>query len=236
MDSGMKKALPILVASPERWKSARKDGYLRDQNGKLQKPIMIIKRSSFTKNEQLITLNRYLDYTFVKKYSIKNVYDQFSVLNKKREEYPTHELYKITLPDHITVSYECVIWTDGIEQNNEVCEKFNFATDDYWGRKEGRRYRTEISDFSTQTEVTDDKERIVRTTFNLLVYAHLLPKEFENGQNVVKKELSPRKVVITEHVDYPPKVASPRTDQIFIDPNKNSKLKIKTDTINFTDR
>jgi hypothetical protein len=222
-DNGTKIKVPTMFASPERWKSARKDGFLRDQNGKIQKPIFIIRRTTFSKNESLMTLNRYLDYTYKQTYTKKNAYDQFSILNKSRIEAPTQEIYNITLPDHVIINYEGIVWTDGVEQNNEVIEKINFATDDYWGEENRYKYRTEISDFSTQVETPEDQERVVKTTFSLTVYAHLLPAQFENGKNTVKKEFAPRKIVMVESVDTQPKKKSPAQDNIFINPNKNRK-------------
>ena len=42
----LKVSVPILYANPERWKSTRKDGVFRDVRGKLQIPLIMIKRDS----------------------------------------------------------------------------------------------------------------------------------------------------------------------------------------------
>jgi len=190
--------VPIIYGSPERWKAIRKDGYVRDKKGKVQTPIIMFKRNTMTRNDALITFNRYLSAPFVKKYSAKNNYDQFSILSGK--SIPIKEIYNVTLPDHVIITYECMIWTDYVEQMNKIMESINFTAEDYWGDKNKFLFRVSISDYTSQTEIPTDADRIVRSTFSMTVYAYLLPEERETRKSTTEKILTKRKLVINTEI------------------------------------
>jgi hypothetical protein len=192
IDSGRQVKVPINYASPERWKAIRKDGAMRDKNGKIQTPAIAFRRSTMQRNDSLITLNRYLQYPTVKKFSQKNQYDKFSVMNGFE---PVQEIYSVAMPDHVIINYEFIIWTELIEQSNAIVEAINFSTEDYWGDKKRFKFRTSISDFNFETSTEAGNDRLVRSTFTLIANAYLLPDKFENYKSVVQKAFTPRKVV-----------------------------------------
>ena len=45
--------VPVIYASPERWKSYQKDGYYRDKGGKIMLPIIYLSRNSLTKDRSV---------------------------------------------------------------------------------------------------------------------------------------------------------------------------------------
>lgn len=197
VDSGRQIKVPINYASPERWKTIRKDGAMRDKNGKIQTPAIAFRRSAMQRNDSLITLNRYLQYPAIKKFSQKNQYDKFSVMNGFA---PVKEAYSVAMPDHVIVNYEFIIWTELVEQNNAIIEAISFATEDYWGDKKRFKFRTSVSDYSFETSTDAGNDRIVKSTFTLMVNAYLLPDKFENYKSTVQKAFSPRKVLFTTEV------------------------------------
>ena len=148
------------------------------------------------RNDNLITLNRYLQYPAVKHFSEKNKYDRFSAMSGFM---PVKEIYSVAMPDHVIINYEFIIWTELIEQGNAVVEAINFATEDYWGDKNRFKFRTSISDYNFETTNDAGQDRIVRSTFSMMVNAYLLPDKFENYKSVVQKAFTPRKVVFDVH-------------------------------------
>lgn len=191
--SGVTTKVPILYASPERWIAIQDDGFVRDKNGKIQCPVIAFRRSTMQRNDSLMTLNRYLQYPTVRKFSQKNQYDRFSLMNNFNQ---VGEVYSVTLPDHVIINYEFIVWTEASEQANIVAEKINFATEDYWGDKHRFKFRTSISDYQFQSEVSVEQDRMVKTTFTMMVYAYLLPDKFENNRSTVQKSFTARKVVV----------------------------------------
>lgn len=195
IDAGSNIKVPITYGNPERWKAIQNDGYYRDINGKIQLPAIMFKRSSFSKNENLQTFNRYLTYPVMTKFSEKNQYTKFSLLNDTVA--PVNQIHAVTLPDHIKVEYEFMIWTEYVEQMNSILEKINFASEDYWGDPQRFKFRVTINDYSHTTEVSNDKDRMVRTSFTLSLFAYLLPESFEDRKSTVQKLLTPKKVSIS---------------------------------------
>lgn len=196
-DAGRVIKVPINYASPERWKAIRKDGAIRDHNGKVQCPAIAFRRTTMQRNDSLITLNRYLQYPTIKHFSEKNKYDKFSLMNGFSH---VKELYSVAMPDHVIINYDFIVWTDLVEQGNEIVEGINFSTEDYWGDKNRYKFRTSISDYNFETTVDAGSDRIVKTTFSLMVYAYLLPDRYENYKSVVQKAFTERKIVFNVEV------------------------------------
>jgi hypothetical protein len=184
--------VPVMYGNPERWKSIKKDGYLRDKKGVLQIPLIMFKRNSIERDENMASsMNRHVSYPSVSMYSKKHRYDKFSAMTSTARPV---EIYDVVMPDYVTVSYEVIIWTDFTEHMNKIVEAFQYATDEYWGDKSGFKFRVKVDSFDNTTEVGEGSQRIVRTTFTMMVNAYLLPEQF-NNESTHKKSLSPKKVV-----------------------------------------
>ena len=196
--NGIKVKVPLIYGNAERWKGAKRDGYLRDKLGKIQLPIAMFKRNSIESNDALRFLKDHrVTYPTVKKYSQKHAYDRFSLLNpdfKRR-----FEAYDVRMPNYVTLTYEVMFWTGYTEHNNKIIEQFQYADNAYWGEDGNYKFRVSVANFDTQQDVGAGSERIVRTTCNLTVNAYLLPKRFDN-QPTTQKGFSIRKVVVTNEI------------------------------------
>tara|TARA_A200000159_G_scaffold162041_1_gene185094 strand:+ start:1806 stop:2945 length:1140 start_codon:yes stop_codon:yes gene_type:complete len=193
-----KQKIPVVYGNPERWKSIRKDGFLRDKKGVIQIPLVMFKRNSVARDDSMSsTMNRNVAYSAVSRYSKKHRYDRFSAITQS--EKPA-QFYDIVMPDYVTISYEVIIWTDFTEHMNKIVEAFQYATDEYWGDKNGFKFRTRIDNFDNQTEVGEGTQRIVRTNFTMMVNAYLLPEKFDN-ESTHKKTIGPKKVVFGTETD-----------------------------------
>ena len=170
-------SVPVLYGSPERWVSAQRGQYYRDQKGKIMVPLIMYRRTSVGKDtsvnfSKIDANNPKLFYTFEKKYSPQNRYDNFSAL---QGVVPIRERYSVVVPDYVTIQYEGVIWTDYIEQMNDLIEAINYSQGSYWGDPERFKFRTSIAEFSDATEVPTDGDRIVKTTFNMELHGYIIP-------------------------------------------------------------
>ena len=196
-DNGKVLKIPVIYGNSERWKGARRDGIFRDNKGKIQLPLLMIRRTSITKDETMAMPNRHVSYQGVTKYSKDNRYDRFNLLGKSVT--PKYEIYKITMPDYVEVNYDCMCWTSYTEQLNQVIEQLNFAST-YWGDKEKFKFRTSVGEFNVVNEVGEGTERINRVEFSLNVKAYLLPEKFD-GENTIKKSMSTKRVVVATETD-----------------------------------
>lgn len=183
-------SVPVRHASPERWSAIQSDGVYRDDKGQLQRPIIIFTRTGVSKDDSFVTFNKYLSVPFLKKYSNKNSYDRFSLLNNAN---PLHEVHNVTFPDHVILTYDFNMSTEYVQQMNNLVEIINFAEGDYWGDPTKLKFRTSIDSFSNNVEVPSDDDRSVSSTFTLTVNAYLLPPVFDNT-TTVQRNLTTRKV------------------------------------------
>ena len=194
LDNGQSIKVPVRYASQEKWKSVQQDGVLRDQQGKLQLPVMIFSRKSFSKNQDLMTLNRHLTYPVLKKFDQKNRYDRFSILNNYTS--PVNQVLSVALPDHVDVEYSFICWTEYVEQLNSIVQKINFACEEYWGDPKRFKFRVYADSYDFETEDASDSDRLVKATFTLKVKAYLLEDSFESRQQTLKRSLTPRTIKI----------------------------------------
>jgi hypothetical protein len=174
--NGNRTTVPLMYGAPERWKSVQKDGFFRDKEGKLQVPLIMFKRDSIEKRRDLGNKidgnNPQLHYTFQEKYTKRNQYDNFSILQNR---IPQKEHHAVVVPDFIKLQYTCTIWTDYIAQMNKLIETINYASDAYWGDKERFKFNAKIDTFSNTTEVQQGNNRIVKTDFGLTLQGYLVP-------------------------------------------------------------
>jgi hypothetical protein len=175
VQNGVKINVPIIYGSPERWASVQKDGFYRDKNGKIQTPLIMFKRDSVTKDRGLgnkMDANNPLHFgVFEKKYSKKNIYDQFSLLTSR---IPVREFYGVIIPDYVNLVYSCTIFTEYVEQMNKIVESINFASDSYWGDPERFKFRASIDDYTTTTELVQGGDRTVKTSFTIKIGGYIV--------------------------------------------------------------
>jgi len=175
IQNGQRINVPIIYGNPERWKSVQKDGFYRDKNGKIMAPILMFKRNDINRVKLTTKLdaNHPLNYYyFQSKYTTRNTYDKFNILNNR---IPEKQLYAVTIPDYVNISYECVIYTYYVEQMNKIVEAINYAADSYWGNPERFKFKAGIDSFTTAIELSEGSERVVKSTFGINMYGYIVP-------------------------------------------------------------
>ena len=203
IQNGTVKTVPIIYGSAERWSAVQKDGFYRDKNGKIQLPLIMVKRDSVEKNRQLgnkMDANNPNNFgVFEKKFSRKNIYDRFSTLNNRVE---TKEYHGVVIPDYVNLTYSCIIFTEYIEQMNKIVESINYASDAYWGDPEKFNFRAMIDSYNTTTELNQGEDRSVKTDFSIKLLGHIVPDSINALQMGSKKFFSKSSVTFTlETVD-----------------------------------
>ena len=201
-DNGENVKVPIMYASPERWKAIQRDGFMKDKKRQIITPVIAYRRTSVEKDEslpqdKLDANNPNLFYTFEKKFSNVNKYDNFST---QIGLLPQKEYYNVTLPDYVTLTYEFIVWTTYIEQMNKIVERVVYSDGAYWGEPDKMRFRTSVDSFTDATEVSD-VERLVRTNFTVTMRGYLLPEGNFDHRSTTQKFLSPKKVVFGTETD-----------------------------------
>jgi hypothetical protein len=178
--------VPVIYGSGERWKLAQKDGFYRDKNGKVQTPLVMLKRESIEKRRDLgnkLDANApQLYITHQEKYTKKNPFDRFALLNNR---IPKKEFTATVVPDYVNLTYNGIIWTDYISQLNKIIEAVNYASDSYWGDSEKFKFMAMIDSFNNINELSNDDGRIVRANFSLKLQGYIVP---DNVQKKLKEQ------------------------------------------------
>jgi hypothetical protein len=186
IQNGSRIAVPVLYGDAEKWKSVQNDGFYRDPGGKLMAPLIMYRRTNIDKNRTLgnkIDGNKaHLFNVFETKYNQKNFYDNFGVLTNRQ---PAKQYYVSVVPDYVTVTYECILFTNFIEQNNKLIEAIEFASDSYWGDFNRWHFRTKIDTFAVTNIVEQGNDRVAKTNFLMTLNGYLVPdtvnKEMANA-------------------------------------------------------
>ncbi len=205
IQNGNRIEVPIIYGSPERWKSTQRDGYYKDKNGAIMAPLIMFKRDTIEKNRNL---GNKLDANYPnlygvmkKKYDTKNFYSNFNVLTNR---VPEQQFYAVTIPDYVTLTYSCVVYTYYVEQLNKIVEAIEYASDSYWGNPQRYQFKASIDSFTTVTELPTDAMRIVKSTFNIKIYGYIIPNTLQNNVASLKKFRNKSKIIFSlEAVENP---------------------------------
>ena len=180
INEGTTYSIPVVYADPERWKSAQRDGGIRDKEGKVLFPVITIKRENMEKNRNITNKldgNRSNVYqVFEKKYSRKNQYDNFSVLTNRA---PIKEFYNVVVPDYYTITYSCAIYVSYMADLNKLIESIGYRSDAYWGLPNRFLFKAEINNFPITSQVTDGEDRKIISTFTLTLRGYLTPDNID---------------------------------------------------------
>lgn len=168
--------VPVIYGSPERWKAVQADGYYRDSAGKVQCPLIIFRREGIQNNRDLgnkLDGNKVNNLILVKKqFSRRNVYDNFSILTNR---VPETELAVAFPPDYVTVTYNCIIYTNFVEQMDKLIEAINFASNSYWGDPSKFQFKTRIDSYSDQIVLEQGSDRTIKCSFNMILNGYIIP-------------------------------------------------------------
>ena len=208
--------VPVMYGSPEKWKNVQADGYFRDKNGKMLSPLIAYKRTAIAMNRNLgskVDANYpQLYYTNEVKYTQINKYDQFSRLTNSK---PIKTYINTVIPDYVDLTYDVVIWTDYIESMNKIVESMIYTEGSYWGDPERFKFRSKIDNFTNTTDLLQDADRIVRTSFQITIFGQIVPDVLaaKLSKKQSEKTFDSRHIVMETTVDADPAVYRP-TDEL----------------------
>ena len=191
----------VMYGNEERWKAVRKRGVLRDKNNSLILPLIVLKRTAVEKSDMIPGYEhdirrRYTEIVRNTGWSKDNKYTRFAV---QSGDLPIYENLVTTIPNYVNLTYEFVLWTNFIEQMNPLIETFMEHDKTYWGDKDTYRFISTLDSVSDASEMNQDGERFIKSTFSVITKAYLLPEETNSivmgKMNQVQKRLTPMKVI-----------------------------------------
>ena len=200
--------VPVMYGNEERWKSVRSRGVLRDKNGVIILPVIVIKRTSLTMNTDMtLSFDNDVRGKFISVirssngWSKNNRYDRFSVLTGQK---PVEEFVKTGMPDFVICSYSIVMMTSFMEQMNDLNTIMVEHLETYWGDSTSYKFLSALSgDISNEVQMESDGERLVRNELALEIKGYMIPEFTDNifGKTAeAGRGYTPKKVVFSETI------------------------------------
>ena len=197
--------VPVIFSNGEKWDNVRRLGYLRDEKGMLQSPLIMLKRNSVGEKDMQRTLDVNRGYPgnyFVHKpkYNPRNKYeDELVPLPQLNNPAQSEMIYVIDIPKYVTVEYDMMLWCDFTSQLNALVDQILPYGRFSWGN-EGNKFPAAIGQISFETVNTVGEDRLVRATIPLTVQGTLL-SEHEARKSTLQKMYSVKKLTFEQVVD-----------------------------------
>ena len=199
-------SVPVLYGNEERWKSIKDRGTLRDKNGVIILPMIVIKRTSLSMNPDMpLSFDNDVKGKFVSVvrsssgWSKNNRYDRFAVLTGQK---PVQEFVKTGMPDFVVCSYSVVMMTSFIEQMNDLNNLWVEHLETYFGDQTSHRFLSSLDgDISNEVEMESQGERIIRNELSLSIKGYMIPEFTDNvfGKTAeLGRAYTPKKVTFSE--------------------------------------
>lgn len=196
--------VPVIFSNGEKWDNVRRLGYLRDEKGMLQSPVIMLKRNSVTERDNVKgnDVNRPVagnSFSYRAKYNARNRYEDQLFPIPKNDPQPSQTVYVVDIPRYVTIEYDMMLWCDFTMQLNDLVDQFITYNRFSWGN-EGNKFPASMGAVSFETVNTVGEDRLVRATIPLTVTATLLAEQ-ETRTSTLRKAYSVKKVTFENIVD-----------------------------------
>ncbi len=196
--------VPVIFANGEKWDNVRRLGYLRDEKGMLQSPLIMLKRNSAVERDNVRTLdvNRQPDANrliYKQSYNSRNRYEDTLFPIPINQPVDSEKIYVIDIPKYMVIEYDMMLWCDFTTQMNDLIDQILPYGRYLWGNEENR-FETAIGQTSFETVNTIGEDRLVRATIPLTVHGTLMSEQ-ESRISTIKKMYSIKKVRFDTIID-----------------------------------
>ena len=205
--AGQLHPVPVIFANGEKWDNVRRLGYLRDEKGMLQSPVIMLKRNSIGERDTTrgLDVNRQQPGNHIigkSKYNARNRYEDTIFPMPIGNNIQSEQIYVLDIPKYVTIMYDIMLWCDFTTQMNELVDQILPFNRFSWGN-EGNKFPVSMAEFSFETVNTIGEDRLVRCTNSLTVLGTLLSAH-ETRLETIKKMYSVKKVsfdiVVTDNI------------------------------------
>lgn len=183
--------VPVMYGNEERWNSVRGRGVLRDRNGSIILPVVVIKRTSVNFTDAMpLSFDHDLKGQFIQRqrariYSAKNRYDRFSVQRGKK---PVEQILVTGMPDFVDLGYSIIMQTSLISQMNNLQELFLEHLETYFGDSTSYKFLSGLDgSMSDATTYDIGEDRVIKTEFSMTVKGYVIPEFTTNMYGTVSE-------------------------------------------------
>jgi hypothetical protein len=187
--------VPVIFANGEKWDNVQRLGYIRDEKGMLQSPLIMIKRNSIAErdNYKNLDINRTQDGSkiiYKQRYNQNNRYmdELFPIPTNQRVE--PQQIMLLDIPKYVVIEYDLMFWCDFTTQMNDLVDQFMPHSRFAWGNQQNQ-FGTFYGSVSFETVNTVGEDRLVRATLPISVHGTLLSGQ-EARKSTLQRMYSPK--------------------------------------------
>jgi len=203
-DGGENIDVPIIYGSPERWNSIQKSGAFRDKRGKIQIPLIMYRRTNLERVEGM--MGNKIDAAdpngivrqFATTYNSKNRYDRWNILQGVK---PSKAYHNVIIPDYVKLTYDVIVWTEYVAQQNKIIEDINYNANSYWGDKNSFKFLAMMDSFTTENSLEQGVDRSIRANFSMTLNGYIIPDNVQkDATDFAKRTFTAKSLQTTEFV------------------------------------
>ena len=196
--------VPVIFSNGEKWDNVRRLGYIRDEKGMLQSPLIMLKRNSMQERDNTRTLDANRPQAgnhiiYRSKYNSRNRYEDELFPIPTNQPQQSKKIYVVDVPKYVNIEYDMMLWCDFTTQMNDLVDQIMPYGRFAWGN-ESNKFATAMGSVSFETVNTVGEDRLVRATIPLTVMGTLLSEQ-ETRKSTIKKMYSVKKVVFQTVID-----------------------------------
>ena len=96
---------------------------------------------------------------------------------------PIVQRHNIVIPDYVKLSYDCIIFTEYLEQLNKIVEDVNYAGGQYWGQDKKFQFLSNIDSFAIESVAETGADRISKATFTITMNGFIIPDNIQKAMS-----------------------------------------------------
>ena len=196
--------VPVIFANGEKWDNVQRLGYIRDEKGMLQSPLIMIKRGSLQERDSVLGLD--VNYPqsgnsiiYKTKYNSRNRYTDSLFPIPLNNPQDSEKIYVVDIPKFVTIEYELLMWCDFTTQMNKLIDQILPYNRFAWGN-EDNKFTSIYGTLNFETVNTVGEDRLIRATLPVSVNATLLSGQ-EFRRNTLQKMYSVKRVSFDTVID-----------------------------------
>ena len=196
--------VPVIFANGEKWDNVQRLGYIRDEKGMLQSPLLMIKRNSVQERDNVKGLDTNYpqsgnNIVYKSKYNKRNRYTDSLFPMPLNQPVESQEIYIVDIPKFVTIEYDLMMWCDFTTQLNDLVDQMLPYNRFAWGN-EDNKFMSIYGSTNFETVNTVGEDRLVRATLPITVHATLLSGQ-EFRRSTLRKMYSVKKLRFDTVID-----------------------------------
>jgi hypothetical protein len=163
-------------------------------------PLILVRRTTVADDDRLPVVSTNFYYPKYRMVPYRTMNMQYDRRAGQSGMQPSYEYYLADMPSYVRVSYDVIVWTDLMEQLNELVEAIFMTSDMMWG--DFHTFRGAVRDMAMDSLNPPGEDRLVKATLTVEVDGYLRPEYTFQESNLTKAYSLKRVAVMNERDEH----------------------------------